>query len=367
MRPLAQRVTAAWFEAAPWLWLLSPLAVLFWLVQALRRRAYRWGWLNTQPSPIPVVVVGNITVGGSGKSPIVAALVKALQHEGLRVGVVSRGYGSELTANQTREVSRHDHVQAVGDEPLMLKQQLSCPVVIGRQRSAAVAHLARLGCQIAISDDGLQHYAMARTLELCVLDAKRAWGNGLLLPAGPLREPVSRLRSVDAVIVNGQIDAAQRERWVQRLQQRGLPVERQWFLALKAVSLQRSDGAQSIRLDDAAALQQWCQERAGQTLHAVAGIGHPERFFQSLADLGLGCVEHAFADHHRYTREDFAALPPAHVIMTEKDAVKCRALLTQPFWVLQVEQVLPTALISIVSQQARAALAIQPLRESFHG
>ena len=191
---MADSLVNAWYKKSAWLWLLVPISLLFGLLSSLRR----W-WLRSHPRQTsaklaPVVVVGNITVGGAGKSPMVAYLVRSFEQQGLRAGVVSRGYGAQSDIHQPILLTAKSTAAEVGDEPLMLFQQLGCPVCVCPRRAEAVEYLSKQGCDIIISDDGLQHYAMQREIEICVFDAQRLWGNGLLLPAGPLRRTVSAFK-----------------------------------------------------------------------------------------------------------------------------------------------------------------------------
>lgn len=306
MPPSKRSVEAIWRERGPSAWLLLPIGVLFFLIAALRRAFYRYGILRVQRLKVPVVVVGNITAGGSGKTPLVIWLVDELGRRGRNPGVISRGYGG--SAEGVREVSHGDTPAIVGDEPLLIARRANCPVFVGRDRAAAGRALlaAHPGCDVIVCDDGLQHYRLARDVEIAVID-RRGFGNGWPLPAGPLREPVSRLRGVDAVVANGWTgDAGFRM---------ALTGER-----FKALDGERACGASAL---------------AGLRLHAVAGIGEPQRFFDHLAALGLRFEAHAFPDHHAYVAEDLAFAGDA-ILTTEKDAVKFGGLTVLPVWVLPV-------------------------------
>lgn len=290
--------------------MLLPVALLFLLVAAIRRLCYRMGLLRSLRLGVPVVVVGNITAGGAGKTPLTLWLVDGLRRRGRRPGVVSRGYGGSATG--VREVDTGDSATVVGDEPLLIRRRAGCPVFVGRDRVAAGRALlaAHPDCDVIVCDDGLQHYRLARDVEIAVVD-RRGFLNGWPLPAGPLREPVSRLRSVDAVVANGWNGAA-----VFRMMLAGDRFRRQGFDV--------ECGAADL---------------AGLRLHAVAGIGEPERFFDHLAALGLHFVPHAFPDHHAYVAEDLAFEGDA-ILTTEKDAVKFGGLAALaarlPVWVLPV-------------------------------
>ena len=287
--------------------LLLPIAAVFFLITALRRWAYRSGVFASSRLPVPVVIVGNITAGGSGKTPLVLWLVEELRKRGRHPGVISRGYGGSGAG--PRKVSRGDTPTEVGDEPLLIKRRADCPVFVGRDRVAAGRALlaAHPECDVVISDDGLQHYRLARDVEIAVVD-RRGFRNGWLQPAGPLREPVSRLRSVDAVVANGwDGEAAFR-----------MTLTGERFELLGKVSRGGTPN-----------------ELAGLRLHAVAGIGEPQRFFDHLSALGLRFEAHPFPDHYAYGAGDLSFDGDA-ILTTEKDAVKFGELASLPVWVLPV-------------------------------
>ena len=293
---------------------LLPLAALFAALVALRRRLYASAVLAPVRLPVPVVVVGNIALGGSGKTPVVQWLVASLRAAGWRPGVVSRGYGGQVRG--VSRVSGHDTAARVGDEPLLLSRSCDCPVAIGVDRPAAAALLVEDGCDVIISDDGLQHYRLGRDVEIIVVDA-RTLGNRLLLPAGPLREPLRRLATADLVIAHGGLDPALRQACA------GVPVAQMQLVG--DVLLPLHGGAPRPLRD-----------LRGCPVHAFAGIGRPERFFAQLAAAGLAVVPHAFADHHRFVPADFAPSGAAPKILTAKDAVKCEAFALANAWVLPV-------------------------------
>jgi len=291
---------------------LWPFGLLFTLLSHLRRAAYRHGLIASVRLPVPVIVIGNIIAGGAGKTPLTLWLAQQLATLGRKPGIVSRGYGGNSKA--ARKVGAGATALEVGDEPLLLARRANCPVYVGVDRVAAAQALlaAHPECDLILCDDGLQHYALARTLEIAVID-RRGLMNGWPLPAGPLREPTSRLRSVDALVLNGAAP---------------IPVA-----AVPTFRMQL-EGARFYRLD-APAVTCVASDLAGRQLHAAAGIGEPQRFFDHLAGLGLHCETHAFPDHHRYTRADFAFSGDA-ILMTEKDALKCAGLTPLPIWVLPV-------------------------------
>lgn len=302
-----------WHSRGPYSWLLLPVALLFALAVELRRWLYRRGYLASTRLPVPVVVIGNITVGGSGKTPLTIWLAQALLRAGRHPGIVSRGYGR--VAHDVRKVGVSDAPDDVGDEPLLLGRRTQCPVFVGADRSAAARALlaAHPEVDVILADDGLQHYRLARDVEIAVMDARGVM-NGWPLPAGPLREPLARLGNVSAVVQNGGNVSVDCDVPVFRMELTGERFER------------LGDSGQTCPAADL----------RGQRLHAVAGIGDPARFFAHLAALGLQCDPHAFADHHRYVAADLPQAGDA-IVTTEKDAVKFPAGLPLPVWVLPVE------------------------------
>lgn len=299
--------------------LLFPLSLCFHALVALRRALYRRGGLKIQRLPVPVVIVGNLTVGGAGKTPLIVHLTEVLRARGLRPGIISRGYGSR--SNGVLEVTANSDPASVGDEPVLLARRSRCPVFVGIDRVAAARSLlaAYPECGMILADDGLQHYRLARDIEIAVFDARGVM-NGWFLPAGPLREPVARLAEVDAVVLNEPVN----EFGVSPAPTFGRPV-----------FTMRLMGETFYRLDDPHIICR-AEDLADQRLHAVAGIGAPQRFFDTLTALGLVFETHPFPDHHAYRREDFAFSGNA-VLTTEKDAVKLAALaLSLPVWVLPV-------------------------------
>jgi tetraacyldisaccharide 4'-kinase len=281
---------------------LAPLGWLFGGVAGLRRLAYRRGWFHAHRVPRPVIVVGNLTVGGAGKTPLTVWLARALQQRGLRVGIVSRGYGG--TAAGPVRVTPASDPDEVGDEPVLIAARTGAPVVVARDRVAG-ARLLATEVDVLLADDGLQHYRLDRDLELVVVDGRRGFGNGRLLPAGPLREPRARAAEAAAYVVNGGDggEAGLPD---------GPPVLRMRLAPGEVVAV--AGGART-------ALAAW----AGRRVHAVAGIGDPARFFRTLESAGLQVVPHAFPDHARLRPSDLEFGDDAAVLMTEKDAVKCRA------------------------------------------
>ena len=314
---------AAWYRGAWWLWLLRPIELLFRLLAGTRRLLYVSGVLNTYRAEKPVIVIGNITVGGTGKTPVVIALVEALQGRGFKPGVVSRGYGAE-SGEFPRHVRADSTASDCGDEPLLIHQRTGAPCVVDPDRSAALqALLGQHSVDIVISDDGLQHYALGRDLEVALLDNDRRVGNGFCLPAGPLREPRSRLDTVDFVLYRNGADIE-------------TAVE---YEALAWVNLASGE-------------QRNLESFAGQQVNAMAGIGQPAQFFASLQALGIEARERVFPDHHQFTAADFSSLPAGPILMTEKDAVKCRSLVGDDAWFLRISARLPSRLIDAAAQLA---------------
>jgi len=307
------RLDHYWYRRSRWLLLLWPLSWLFCLLVVLRRRLYRTGLLKSHRLPVPVLVAGNITVGGSGKTPLVLWLADYLRQQGYRPGLVSRGYGGKA-GQWPQTVTPKSEPSLVGDEALLLVRRSGCPMVVGPDRVAAARQLlAGQDVDVIIADDGLQHYRLQRDIEIAVLDGERRLANGLCLPAGPLREPASRLAEVDFVVSNG---AAQPGEWPMRLR------------GETAVALQ-GGGRRPL------------SAFAGTVVHAVAGIGHPARFFDALRQQGLEIIPHPYPDHHPYTGGELEYTDEAPVLMTEKDAVKYLDYATERHWYVPVTATLP--------------------------
>ncbi|MBV2131324.1 tetraacyldisaccharide 4'-kinase [Pseudomonas sp. MAP12] len=308
----AERLAAAWYAGHPALLLLRPLETLYRRVVARKRADYLAGRKPAYRAPVPVIVVGNITVGGTGKTPMILWLIEHCRARGLRVGVVSRGYGATPPRLPWR-VRAGQAASEAGDEPLMIVERSGVPLMIDPDRARAVqALLAEEPLDLILSDDGLQHYRLARDLELVLIDAARGLGNRRCLPAGPLREPLERLAAVDACLLNGgAADSAQG-----------------FAFNLQPAALVNLASGERRPLDSLP---------PGQAVHAVAGIGNPQRFFATLEALHWRPVPHAFADHAAYGPEDLRFTPALPLLMTEKDAVKCRAFAAADWWYLAVD------------------------------
>lgn len=298
-----------WYGKSLWTLALLPASGLFRALVTLRRACYRSGLIKAQQVTVPVIVVGNISVGGTGKTPLVVWLVDFLRREGYRPGIISRGYGGSAR-NWPQQVRRDSDPRVVGDEPVLLAQRCHCPIAVGPDRVAAArALLEHTDCNIIVSDDGMQHYHLERDLEIAVVDGVRRFGNGHCLPAGPLREPRSRLESVDLVVVNG------------------IPGKGEFGMNLQGDKLCNLVRPEVTRKPE---------DFSGGKVHGIAGIGNPKRFFDSLRKMGMEVIEHPFADHHPYVQSDICFDDGLPVIMTEKDAVKCRRHATNNHWTLPV-------------------------------
>lgn len=300
-----------WYTRQPCRWFLLPFAWVYQIITKMRR--YYLQRFRQQTFPVPIIVVGNISVGGVGKTPLVVALAEKLKAKGLRVGIVSRGYGAAM-ASFPYEVSPDDTAAQVGDEPLLLAKRTGCPVVIAPQRVQAVQFLLDSHqSQVVISDDGLQHYKMGRAIEIAVIDGVRGLGNGLCLPAGPLRERASRLSEVDFIVVNGGT-------WPNG-----------YRMDLQPGRLTQLTHGNTIDLSVLSG-----------SVAAVAAIGHPQRFFDTLHALGVRFNAYPFPDHYAFRADDLC-LTEQTVVMTEKDAVKCQPFALDAMYYLPVEAMLSDA------------------------
>lgn len=298
-----------WYTKHPIAQVLLPLSWLFCLAVLIRRKYYDSGLAHKTRLDVPVIVIGNITVGGTGKTPLVVWLVKFLKRAGYKPGIISRGYGGKATS-WPQQVRPDSDPVVVGDEPILLSRHCQCPVAVGPDRIAAARALQQYhDINIIVSDDGLQHYSMERDIEIAVIDGVRRFGNGYCLPAGPLRELPGRLREVDVVVTNG------------------LAQKREFSMRLVFDSVHKLDDDSTIH---------HMEEFKGKQVHAVAGIGYPERFFRDLRNAGLIPIEHAYPDHHAFSSSDISFDDGLPVIMTEKDAVKCRRFASGNQWYVKV-------------------------------
>jgi tetraacyldisaccharide 4'-kinase len=322
MNHLTRSVERQWYSRPGWLLLLLPLAWLFRLITFFRRR-------RAVSVGLPVVVVGNINVGGTGKTPAIIALCRALQAAGHKPVVISRGYGSG--EGRSRQLPADADAAQYGDEPVLIAKATGCPVVVGADRvaSARLTVEHHLG-DLILSDDGLQHYRLARDFEIAVLDAQRRLGNGWCLPLGPLREAPHRLRQVDAVLINGEFFKAP---W--------LPADTVYTMQLRPLLWRHVQSGRELPLAEL--------DLTGAV--ALAGIGNPERFFQTLRALGFSGATQAFPDHHPFAPDDLRQFNSGPVLMTEKDAVKVQPFAESHWWALQVEAEIPPALVQRICQR----------------
>ena len=323
-----------WFDGRTPPWHARLLAGAYAAAVAVRAALYRRGLLRSAHPGRPVLVVGNLIAGGSGKTPLTIAIVDRLLAEGFKPGVASRGYGREQP-DTARWVEAGTDTALGGDEPVLIARRTGVPVRVDRDRVAAARALIDAGCDIVVCDDGLQHYRLLRDVEIEVIDGRRRYGNGRSIPAGPLREPVARGASCDFRVVN--LGATRAVETAPDACGFG-----EWPMRLAVDDARALLGARAMPLS----------AFAGRRVHAVAGIGDPERFFETLRGAGIGVVPHAFADHHRYVAEDLRFGSDLPVLMTEKDAVKCtgfagddhyavavRAELPEAFWVALMDRI----------------------------
>jgi len=332
----------AWYRGAWWLYLLLPLSWLFQIVAKLRRR--RLTARHSRPHshsqsqftfPVPIVVIGNISVGGTGKTPLILALLERLKARGLKVGVVSRGYGADSSRFPILLTEEHSATE-VGDEPLLIHRTSGVPVVVDPDRLRACEFLIeREEVDVVLSDDGLQHYGMPRDMEIAVVDGERLFGNGLCLPAGPLREPVSRLSEVQAIVLNCGVNGADApdsvERFRKSLAMNDAPPVFAMGLQARVLSNLKTG---ETRLFSGAPF------KMGDEIQAVTGIGNPQRFFDLLKALPYSVSDYAFPDHHPFQKEDLLAAGidfTKPIAMTEKDGIKCQSFANENFWVVQID------------------------------
>ncbi len=296
--------------------LLFPFSLLYCLIISIRKFCYQQQFFKSSSCQVPVIVIGNITVGGNGKTPLIIYLLEELKRRGYTPGVVSRGYGAEnpqLKKGNVLSVDVVNEAEMYGDEPWMIAKKTKSPVVVGIKRAQAAEYLVnKFACDIVLSDDGLQHYAMSRDIEICVVDTSKLFGNGLCLPAGPLREPVSRLKEVNYIIYH--------QTGGENNNDQEIHMQLDFDQIYSLDSFLPADG---FTLVEGSKEKLIISELKNKTFHAVAGIANPKRFFNQLRNYGLNVIEHPFADHHQFIQADFEFAGDYPVIMTEKDAVKC--------------------------------------------
>lgn len=305
-----KRIDAFWYSQNPVAWLLLPLSFVYRLLILVRRIFYYTGLFKKYKLPVPVIIVGNISIGGTGKTPLLIALCELLKQQGYRPGVVSRGYRGEVVGEHF--VTKEDKADFIGDEPYLISERTQCPLVVGRNRvAAAKLLLANSNCNIILSDDGLQHYRLERDIEIAIVDVNRRFGNGFCLPSGPLREPVSRLKHVDIVVDHYS----------------GSPPENPDNFFLRFSRVINTQSGESKNIDDF----------KDRPVHAIAGIGHPVRFFDQLRRNHIAIIEHAYPDHYKYTSSELEFVDGYNVLMTEKDAVKCKSFSNTKLWYVSVD------------------------------
>ncbi|MFW5451192.1 MAG: tetraacyldisaccharide 4'-kinase [Methylophagaceae bacterium] len=299
----------SWYQPHPIRWLLWPISIVYRLIIWCRQALYTIGIFKHYKLPVPVIIVGNISVGGTGKTPLVIWLVKQLKLAGLRPGIISRGYGGNAD-HYPQLVTAHSDPSIVGDEPIIISRHTGCPMAVAPNRVAAGQLLLQQhDCNIIIADDGLQHYALERDIEIVVVDGQRLFGNQYCLPAGPLREPLSRLEYVDFIVHNG-----------------GSSVDYNMTL-LQGQAINIADP--NIKKD--------LSYFIGKPIHAIAGIGNPKRFFDQLSEQGLTIQAYPFTDHHIFTSTELQFDDDAPIIMTEKDSVKCQSFANKNMWYIAIE------------------------------
>lgn len=334
---MAEWLQKQWKGYSIWHLILLPMSLVFFFLSTARKHLFRIGMLSSCKLSVPVIVVGNISVGGTGKTPLVIWLAEQLKQKGFKPGIVSRGYGG--SANEVMEVFAHSSPSFVGDEPLLIAKRTQSPVFVGANRVVAGEALlkAHPEVNVIISDDGLQHYSLQRDIEIAVVDAERAFGNGFLLPAGPLREAKSRLNEVDAIVMT------------KANQQAAMKMD-----FLSPVFEMELAGDAFVSLFDGET-QQKSNYFNNKPLAAIAGIGNPKRFFDALMKMGLVFEQKSFADHYAFEPQDLLPLVGKTILMTEKDAVKCerfaRANAQYDIWMLPVSAKIDNGLNDLVLQK----------------
>ena len=332
-------IERVWYADGRFGWILLPLSAIYWLIIGIRRFLYDNGVLRVHKSDAPVIVVGNISAGGTGKTPTVLWLVEELRARGFRPGIVSRGYGGSQSGTSMR-VEASSEASVVGDEPALLARRSGCPVVVDPDRVRAAEMLVDDGVDVVVADDGLQHYRLARDYEICVVDGARGLGNRRLLPAGPLREGPQRLDDVEQVLVNGPLRGSGSQ----------LTVGEQNAISFELVA------TLACRLNGS--LARPLERFADTTVHAVAAIGNPQRFFDLLRAHGIQVIEHRFPDHAALRGKDLDFGDGFEVFMTEKDAVKLGRNMKDKFWFVPVE---------LRMEPVEAAPMLEQIESRLHG
>ncbi len=316
----------SWYQPHPVRWLLLPLSFLYLVTIAVRKTLYCLGLIKQYRLKVPVIIIGNIAAGGTGKTPAVIWLVKQLKQAGFKPGIISRGYGGHAL-HYPIDVKAKSNPDIVGDEPIVISRQTACPVGVSPNRTQAGQMLLnRYSCDVIIADDGLQHLALARDIEIAVVDGMRLFGNQLSLPAGPLREPLSRLKTLDFIIYNQSND----------------------YCPFMMTITQHT----TINLADET-ISKDIADFSAQPLHAIAGVGNPDRFFSQLEQQGLTLLRHPFADHHRYQHGDLTFADGYPILMTEKDAVKCRLFATKNMWYVPISATISGKLDALLIEKLR--------------
>lgn len=331
-----------WYQGRWWLTLLLPLSGLFSFIARLRKQKLQQA---AQPYRVPVIVVGNISLGGTGKTPLLISLINAMRQRGFRPGVVSRGYGGKA-ASYPYIVSAGSDPAHSGDEPLLIALETDCPVVVDPDRDQAVkCLLENFDCDLVLSDDGLQHYGLHRDFEICVVDGQRGLGNGYCLPAGPLREPPLRLAEVDWVVINGELEAALPN---------SIAADNRYVMRVEPSEWRQLHTQSRLPAKDLPA-------EFVKPINAMSGIGNPSRFFNTLLAMGIKAEQHVFPDHHAYNEDELAFAEQGTLLMTTKDAVKCREFVRPNWWSLSVTAQLPDAFYDRIAESVRARAADQKI------
>jgi len=299
-----------YYKKSSWIYLLIPISIFFYLSSILKKYLYKKGFLTTIKIKVPVLIIGNITLGGTGKTPLALNIIENFLKEGLKPALISRGYGG--SANNIKEVFEFSNVRAVGDEALLIKSKSKIPIFIGKDRANVARILLKKypETSIIISDDGLQHHRLERDYEIIVVDSQRQFGNGLIFPAGPLREGISRLKQVDAVVYKGVNNNSN-------------------FYQMKYITKH----FKNLLTNKKAILK----DIKGKKIVAITAIGNPESFFSTLEGYDLKFKKVIFNDHYLFDKNDFIKYADYNIVMTEKDAIKCKKFATKNFWVLPLE------------------------------